>query len=129
MRFTSSACSVCEMYTVCLKEAPGSSVRTSLTFPPWIQLTLTVRVCALRIVSSTCERPRSVGAGACVAGVGQVGRASERAWSIDHTQSCRGHVVKSSDAGEGRNYPCRSPGRSGPATCSFAGSSVEAMRF
>mmetsp|Transcript_44447 Transcript_44447/g.106789 ORF Transcript_44447/g.106789 Transcript_44447/m.106789 type:complete len:239 (+) Transcript_44447:144-860(+) len=74
LRFTSSACSVCEMYTVCLKEAPGSSVLTSLTFPPWIQLTLTVRVCALRIVSSI--------------------------WSIDHTQSC-----------------------------SFAGSSVDAMRF
>jgi hypothetical protein len=36
----------------------------------------------------------------------------------------------SSDAGKrGHNYPRRSPGYYGPATCSFAGSSVDAMRF
>ena len=52
LRSTSSACKVCETYTVCLNEAPGASVRTSLTFPPWTQLTRAARVCALRIVSS-----------------------------------------------------------------------------
>jgi hypothetical protein len=36
-----------------------------LTFPPWIQLILTARVCALRIVSSICEWAEgSVGGGA-----------------------------------------------------------------
>ena len=56
LRFTSSACSVCERKTVCVKDMPGASVRISLTCAPWIQLILTVRVCKLRMTSCICAR-------------------------------------------------------------------------
>ena len=64
---------------------------------------------------------RSVGAGACVAGVGQVGRASERAWSIDHTQSCRGHVRQAQTQEKGATTHAAVPGALGrPPAASLA---------